>query len=171
MFTFDLAYARFDNICSDTLIVEIYTECGEVFQEEIYNKSGTELITDGTAPFNWLPNNDSDWRNESFSLIDYIGETIQVKFINVTGNCNNLFIDNINLINFEPPTAEISASVTDICIGEMIYFENTSTAALANTLGYLDRELLKQFLQISNLIRFFILFQVKKKLDWLCPMI
>lgn len=130
--TFDLAYARFDNLCSDTLIVEIYTECGQVFQEEIYKKFGSELLTDGTANFNWLPNDQTDWRQEPISLIDYVGETIQVKFINATGNCNNLLIDNINILNFEAPIAAFVSSETEVCIGEYVYFENTSTAALSS---------------------------------------
>jgi PKD repeat protein len=129
---FDLAYARFDNICSDTLIVEIYTECGEVFQEEIYKKFGSELITGGTANYNWFPNDQTDWRQESISLLDYVGETIQVKFINATGNCNNLLLDNINILNFEAPVAAFTTDVTEICVGENMFFENTSTAALSN---------------------------------------
>lgn len=130
--SFDLAYARFDNICSDTLIVEIYTECGQVFQEEIYKKFGSELITGGTAGYNWFPNSQTDWRAEAISLLDYIGETIQIKFINATGNCNNLLIDNINILNFEAPIAEFETDVTEICIGEKMFFENTSTAALSS---------------------------------------
>ncbi len=130
--TFDLAYARFDNLCSDTLIVEIYTECGQVFQEEIYKKFGSELLTDGTANFNWLPSGVADWRQEPISLIDYAGEIIQVKFINVTGNCNNLLIDNINILNFEAPVAEFVPTTTEVCIGEYVSFQNTSTAALSS---------------------------------------
>ena len=130
--TFDLAYARFDNLCSDTLIVEIYTECGQVFQEEIYKKFGGDLLTDGTANFNWFPNSQTDWRQEPISLIDYVGEIVQVKFINATGNCNNLLIDNINILNFEAPIAEFTTNVSEICIGENMFFENTSTAALSN---------------------------------------
>ena len=129
---FDLAYARFDNLCSDTLIVEIYTECGAIYQEEIYKKSGAELQTAGQANFNWFPNDQTDWRNESISLVDYIGETIQIKFINATGNCNNLLLDNINILNFEAPIAGFNTDVTEICVGENMFFENTSTAALSN---------------------------------------
>ncbi|MFK7775764.1 MAG: S8 family serine peptidase [Saprospiraceae bacterium] len=130
--SFDLAYARFDNLCSDTLIIEIYTECGQVFQEEIYKKFGTELITGGTAGFNWFPNNQSDWRQEAISLLDYVGEIIQIRFINATGNCNNLLIDNVNILNFEAPIAEFTPDVTELCVGENMFFENTSTAALSS---------------------------------------
>lgn len=130
--TFDLAYSRFDNLCSDTLIVEIYTECGQVFQEEIYKKFGQELLTSGTDNFNWLPTDVTDWRQEPISLIDYVGETIQVKFINATGNCNNLLIDNINILNFEAPVAEFVPNELETCIGEYVYFENTSTAILSS---------------------------------------
>ena len=129
--TFDLAYARFDNLCSDTLIVEVYTECGQVFQEEIYKKFGGELLTGGQADFSWLPTDKSDWRNEGISLLDYVGETIQLKFINATGNCNNLLIDNINLLNVEAPIAGFIPDVTEICVGEYMFFENTSNAALS----------------------------------------
>ncbi len=132
LLAFDLAYARYDNLCSDTLIVEIYTECGQVFQEEIYNKFGPELLTDGTANFSWLPNMDADWRQEVISLEDYVGETVHLKFINVTGNCNNLLIDNINILNLEPPIAEFTLPATEICIGEYVNFENTSTAVLSS---------------------------------------
>lgn len=130
--TFDLAYSLFDNICSDTLIVEIYSECGQVFQEEIYKKSGSELLTSGTFNFNWFPNDETDWRQESISLLDYVGEIVQVKFINATGNCNNLFIDNINLFNFEAPIAEFVPSANDVCIGENVFFENTSIAGVSS---------------------------------------
>jgi len=129
--TFDLAYALFTNTCSDTLIIEVYTECGDVFQEEIYNKSGSDLATDGFSPTNWLPNDESDWRQELVLLSDYIGDTVLVKFINVTGNCNNLVIDNINITNFALPTAAFTANPTAVCIGEEVSFNNNSDGALA----------------------------------------
>ncbi|HFB99795.1 MAG TPA: T9SS type A sorting domain-containing protein, partial [Phaeodactylibacter sp.] len=130
--TFDLAYAQFTPLCSDTLLVEVYTECGDIFQEEIYRKSGSDLSTGGLSPSDWLPNQVSDWRTESIFLTDYIGEEVLLKMVNIAGHCNNLLIDNVNISNYSAPTAGFVPSAMEVCIGENILFTNTSTAILSN---------------------------------------
>lgn len=129
--TFDLAYARFTTTCSDTLIIEAYTECGDVYAGEVYKKFGNDLATDGLSPSDWLPNGGSDWRKDFAELSAFTGEEVLLKFINVNGNCNNLLIDNVNISNYAAPDADFTSSVTEVCLGQEVSFTNNSTAVLA----------------------------------------
>ncbi len=97
--TFDLAYARFSATLFDGLRVEVSTDCGLTWPNVVYNKSDTALATTGDQPGNWFPAQSTDWRNESVNLTQFAGQRILVRFVNVNGYGNNLFIDNINLTN------------------------------------------------------------------------
>ena len=94
--TFDLAKAQYSTSYTDSMRVEISTDCGTTFSA-IYNKTGLDLATVGYQTSAWTPNSANQWRNEEIDLSPYEGEQVQFKFVNITGYGNSTFIDNINV--------------------------------------------------------------------------
>ena len=64
----------------------------------VYFKTDLELSTipDYQGPF-FLPQSANDWRTASIDLEEYLGENVQIRFVNITGQGSSTFIDNINL--------------------------------------------------------------------------
>lgn len=94
---FDLAKAQYSSGFSDAFRVDISIDCGATYTQ-IYYKDGLDLSTvSGYVTSNWTPNSGSDWRTESVDLAPYLGENIQLRFVNINGYGNSTFIDNINV--------------------------------------------------------------------------
>ena len=88
---FDVSYAYLDDL-ADRLAVDVSIDCGTTFIE-VYNKSGEELSTRTTE----TPQTADDWRTETVSLNDFVGQNLLVRFRTVTGGGNWLFIDNVSI--------------------------------------------------------------------------
>jgi PKD repeat protein len=95
--TFDVAYARFSATLFDGLRIDVSTDCGATWPATIYNKTDTVLATVGDQGANWFPTAASDWRNEAVDLTAFAGQTILIRFVNINGYGNNLFVDNVNI--------------------------------------------------------------------------
>ena len=94
---FDLAKAQYSSSFSDALRVDISTDCGATFSQ-IYFKDGMNLSTvSGFMTNNWIPTSGSQWRTENIDLSAFLGENIQLRFVNITGYGNGTFIDNIKI--------------------------------------------------------------------------
>jgi PKD repeat protein len=146
--TFDLAYSRFSATLYETLRIEVSTDCGQTFGNVVYNKGSSVLATAPDASGNWFPNAAAQWRTETVDLTPFVGQTIVVQFVNVNGYGNNMFIDNVNILNTvglehtmsmhsaqvwpnptnglfnvgipEMPTGEIKLSIADLA-GRQVY--------------------------------------------------
>lgn len=95
--TFDVAYARYDNINFDSLAVRVSTNCGLSFNT-VYAKGNTTLATapDNTGFF--TPTN-SEWRTDTVYLNSYIGQPeVMIAFENRGNYGNVIYLDNINVI-------------------------------------------------------------------------
>lgn len=108
--TFDVAYAPFSATLFDGLRVEVSTDCGTTFTPSGYDKSGTVLATVPVSQSRWAPSAAGDWRNESIDLTPYVGNQVVVKFVNVNGYGNNLFLDNVNVTSFVSVDGGLDAS-------------------------------------------------------------
>ena len=96
--TFDVAYAGFNEVQQDTLLIEVIGSCGEeCFAETVYYKGGADLSTAPDKQTPWVPLNETQWRHESVDLTPYVGQVISIKFSNISGKGNAMCIDNINL--------------------------------------------------------------------------
>lgn len=95
---FDLAKAQASIINSDAFLVEVSTDCGDSF-EVIYTKSGLELSTvSDFETANWTPSSEEDWRREYVDLQNYVGQNVLFQFVNINGNGNGTFLDNVNVM-------------------------------------------------------------------------
>lgn len=126
--TFDVAYAPYSATFNDALRVDVYTECGANYIGTIYEKAYLELATSPATTNLWSPESANDWRTEAVDLTNYVGESVLLKFINITGYGNSLYIDNINIMNFIAPTANFTTNTTEVCAGSQVIFQNASDA-------------------------------------------
>jgi PKD repeat protein len=97
LMTFDVSYARYSATYTDTLRVDISTDCGGTWGPSGYQKDGTTLATTGDNTNSWAPTLATDWRNDTINLSSWLGSNILVRFVNINGYGNNLYLDNVNV--------------------------------------------------------------------------
>jgi hypothetical protein len=101
--SFDYAYAAGNSSSlSDTLELQITTDCGQTFTT-VWEKAGTDLQTiTGYVPA-FVPNPNA-WENVSINLLNFVGSSnFQLYFVFKGNKQNNLYIDNINLYGITVP--------------------------------------------------------------------
>jgi len=123
--TFKVAYRRYNAQYSDRLKIYISTDCGLSFNTVIYDKSGSTLATGPDMTTAFFPVVAEDWRTETINLTPYIGNTIQLKFECTNQNGNNLFIDDINIMNNMPPGALFYCNDTSSCTGVISFIDQS----------------------------------------------
>lgn len=118
---FKLANARRSANSDDQLEVWISSNCGETWIRR-YRKSGEDLATItgfSTAP--WTPNS-SQWREESVSVVPLAGQqTAMFRFTITDGGGNNIYIDDINIVD-----APIGFNEVTLSQGSLEIFPNPS---------------------------------------------
>ncbi|MBL7923756.1 MAG: S8 family serine peptidase [Bacteroidia bacterium] len=97
MMTFDVAYARYSAQYTDTLRVDISTDCGLTWQPSGYQKDGLTLSTVGDNTGDWAPTAAGEWRNDTIDLSTWVGSNVVIRFVNINGYGNNLYVDNVNI--------------------------------------------------------------------------
>ncbi len=97
--TFDHAYSVFSSANPDRLRVIIYTTCAyDNAAVEVFNKTGTALATTNPSYNQFIPEA-SQWKTNFISLLPFLGKKIQIAFEGINENGNNLFIDNVTVLN------------------------------------------------------------------------
>jgi PKD repeat protein len=126
--TFDVAYAPYSSTFEDDLRIDISDDCGNTFNNGIYFKGGINLATAPAQTSLWAPANASEWRNDTVDLTPFIGNIVVIRFTNITGYGNRLFIDNINVSEAVdiPPNASFSFSASPFCVGSPINIVSNS---------------------------------------------
>ena len=95
---FHHAYVRYNSSYNDGLRAEISTDCGDTWTV-LYQAAGSALAT---APDNtswWFPASCSEWVLHDIDLSAYDGKKVIVRFVTVNDFGNNLFLDNVSLVN------------------------------------------------------------------------
>lgn len=125
---FDVAYARYNALRSDTLEIFVSADCGATWTS-VYEKGGTVLSTvpDQVTPF--IPTN-SQWRTETINLSAYANSgALLIRFRNENRHGNNTWIDNINLtatLNTAPTAVFYSQGV---CMIDSVSFSGLASPA------------------------------------------
>lgn len=128
--TFDVAYAKYGEQYSDTLAVFISTDCGNNFYP-IWAKGGDDLATAPATQENFIPSGDSEWITERIPLQDFNGySNIHIALVNVSGWGNNLFLDNISILqpSYSEPSYTVFWTPRDtVSVGSTVKFWDYST--------------------------------------------
>ena len=120
---FDLAYSPYSATYNDRLLVEISGDCGMTYTT-IYDKAYEELqTTAGSSTAVFIPTGAEDWRRELISVADYAGQEVFVRFVNVTGWGNTLFLDNINFGQVLPPSVSLTSNTTEVCQNQLVFLQ------------------------------------------------
>ena len=127
--SFDVAYARYDAIYSDTLEVLVSTNCG-VSWTSIYIKGGTTLATAPDYTANIFTPTSAQWRTDQIVVTAQTAgqSNVMFAFVNRGHYGQALYLDNINLqyTSTAPPIANFNTP-TVICSGANITFTDVST--------------------------------------------
>jgi PKD repeat protein len=138
--SFDYAYRRWSAQYSDSMAIYISIDCGTNWSRiASFKENGTGNFSTGpdlsTGAF--VPASASDWCGASgnpscpsISLNSYAGnDNVRIKFENITGWGNNLYIDNVNITGATSvaPVAQFSANQTTVCSGSSVAFADQST--------------------------------------------
>ncbi|MBL0342033.1 MAG: S8 family serine peptidase [Bacteroidetes bacterium] len=108
--TFDVSHARYSVDFEDALRLDISTDCGLTYVPTGYLKQGVDLATSADQNTLFAPTTSLQWRTDTFDLVGFIGQEVIVKFVNITGYGNSLYIDNIN---FKESTVGINDEITN----------------------------------------------------------
>jgi PKD repeat protein len=98
---FDVAYAPWDTIYTDTLAIYYSTDCGSNWNKA-YLKGGVQLSTvGGTGDYTgtgcFVPTS-TQWRTDTIKIPSIAGmSAVLFSFENRSGNGNDMYIDNINI--------------------------------------------------------------------------
>jgi Fungalysin metallopeptidase (M36)/Fungalysin/Thermolysin Propeptide Motif len=95
---FHHAYAPYGSGLDDGLIVQVSADCGSNWTT-LFSAFGAAL---GTAPQNtnqWVPTACNQWLLHDIDLSAYDGQRIQVRFVGECHFGNDLFLDNITILN------------------------------------------------------------------------
>ena len=135
---FDVSYAPYSSAYSDSLVVEVSTDCGASFTR-VYAKDGTSLATTANSQSQFIPGGSSDWRTDSVALSNSNGDFVQFRIKGIGGYGNNLYIDNIRVISSGTP-ATAALNVSPICEDTPFSFDLSSSDTTLNGVFTLNRQ-------------------------------
>ena len=133
--TFDVAYANFDSLMSDTLLVLVAANCGAFFDQIIFSKGGETLRT-APPTTNLFTPAANEWRTETVDLsaFDHNSDLI-FAFVNSSGFGNRLFLDNINVAsacsNFSIAVSTQNVTCNSLCDGTASIAVSGSNGAIS----------------------------------------
>lgn len=112
--SFRYAYAPYEEdneVKDDGLLVGISIDCGATIEEVLFEANGSELATVSATSSPFIPESRAEWRNLSFSLDDYLGQSnVQLVFIGTNDYGNNLYLDDIHITIAEANSLDIAIS-------------------------------------------------------------
>ena len=92
---FDLAYAQYADLYSDTLRIYASEDCGHTWSE-LFEKGGAELASKPTVQTTNFSPAAAEWITQAVDLSGYIGKpNVRLKFETQNGYGNSLYIDNV----------------------------------------------------------------------------
>ena len=135
---FDYSYARYSREYTDKLEVWLAPDCGTDFTDVIFDKRDDALATVDNFVNGWTPVQKSDWRTVVIDLNAYKGSSVKVKFVNINGFGNSLYLDNILFYEKEQfPEARIGINSDSlICAEDEVVFINENSGGVNNSFNW-----------------------------------
>jgi len=99
--TFEYSYPKNNAPNLDKLEVMASIDCGTTWTT-FYTASGLSLATTGTLLGAFTPSASEHWGFQNVTLAGMSSQDVLVKFVVTNGNGNNLYLDNINLLQSQP---------------------------------------------------------------------
>jgi hypothetical protein len=109
---FDVAYAKASASENDALSVYVSTDCYQdpSARARVFYKSGTTLATAALMSTSFTPTGEAEWRREAVLLNDFMqNSSVQFSFVGTNAGGNNIFIDNVQIIDYTPVDAELDS--------------------------------------------------------------
>lgn len=141
--SFKHAYKRFDPSAMDSLAIYVSTTCGSTWTRvasfrETQASSPYNFITGADLGSDFFPSTTSDWCGGSsnyatcktVNLTAFAGGDVKLKFENISGYGNNLFIDDIlitGVASIPAPVVNFRASNLSPCANTTVNFTDSST--------------------------------------------
>lgn len=96
---FSYAHAHPPDAFYDGLMVKASVDCGETFSDIIFSSFGPNLSTAPESDSYFTPSNQLQWVDTLLSISDYRNiDGVQFAFVGINGGGNNIYIDNIEVI-------------------------------------------------------------------------
>lgn len=99
---FDYSYAPIAN-ASDILQVRVSVDCGESWNDIVYERKGSELSS-RIVDNRWSPARAEDWFTAFINLSEYVGlPDVRVAIVAISDAGNDLYLDNIEFYESDQP--------------------------------------------------------------------
>jgi serine protease len=126
---FDVAFARYDATYTDTMEVQLSTNCGATWTS-IYMKGGTALSTAPDYTANLFVPASTEWRTESVVITTQASgkPNVLMSFVNHGHYGNGIYIDNVN-ISYSTTALPIANYnyLAPVCSGASMTFTDATT--------------------------------------------
>lgn len=121
---FDVAYSGAPGNRSDRLKVEVSSDCGATWNATGYDMTGSALATTPAVNRTYIPAGAAQWRRDSIDLSTFAGMSLKVRFVNVTGGGNGIYLDNVQMydVSVTPPADTLYSDLQDSCISKTFTF-------------------------------------------------
>lgn len=125
--TFKRAYKSYGTVpWLDELRVYISSDCGATWGSAVYYKKGNTLATSGILTTTFTPSIAADWDIDTVDLTAYVGQNIKVKFEVSNKYGNNIYLDDINIINTTGSCVTTASNTGPVCAGGTFNLATTS---------------------------------------------
>jgi hypothetical protein len=123
------------SFASDILQVRVSADCGETWNDIVYERKGSELSAE-IVNSRWTPLSSNDWFTAFINLSDYVGmSNVRVAIIAISDGGNDLFLDDIEFFESDQPITVQMPEENDL-----IAFPNPSSEELNVIFNLRQRE-------------------------------
>ncbi|KAB2814656.1 S8 family serine peptidase [Phaeocystidibacter luteus] len=128
---YDLSYIGTTTNKNDRLQIQISSDCGNTWDAPVFDATGTALTTfNFNTNTEFIPTGSGFWKRDTIDLSSYVGNSVKIRFINITDGGNALYLDNIQLydLSVTPPSSAFTANLVDSCLARTYSFSYNTTA-------------------------------------------